>query len=561
MGNKNKESFKSNSVVSLLTINEVIGDPFTVMIIDANGYILDVSCYFEQLTGYSRNEIIGQNARIFKSGKVDPKIYKQMWEKVLKGGIWKGELLGKKKNGGAFDLELTISPFENLDPKGINFIGIGRDITREKKNITGLENKSKKLKRQLAKRAIDIKALLNAEAAVLNMMEDLNETKDGLERKVKDRTKLLQKSEQRYKALIEKATDGIIMVDEKGAISIWNNEAKKMFGYSAKEIIGENVEIIVAGEQRERYRVKLNAMFKAGNWGFIGKTIELEGLKKNGLTFPIEVSFSYEKGNPGKSHFMAIVRDITERKIMEKHMLQTEKLKSIGELAAGVAHEINNPLAIMGIDLILMNEKFPKSHSFLEHIHSLTVQQQRIAGIVKGLQEISRPVSSPIKKIEINKIFQDHIVSIALKKLKKNNVLLEFFLKNCQGFVKASRSQLTQVFLNMIHNAEAAMEEKEIKIKKGSLKIKNYKKKLKISTQLFKENSQLIIEFADNGIGIEEKYIKNIFNPFFSTKGFHGTGLGLSISYNIIKSFDGVIKVQSQPVVGTSFKIGLPTRA
>lgn len=253
------------------------------MIIGSNGYILDVSRNFEKLTGYSRNEIIGQNARILESGKVSPKIYKQMWKRVLKGEIRKEELIGKKKNGGAFNVELTISPFKNLDPKGINFIGIGRDITREKKKTTALENKSKKSKRQLEKRAIDIKVLLDAEAAVLNMMEDLNETKEGLERKVKDRTKLLQKSEKKYKTLIEKATDGIIMVDEKGTISIWNNEAKKMFGYSSKEILGKNVEIIVPGEQRERSRAQLNGMFKTGNWGFIGKTIELRGLKKMDL--------------------------------------------------------------------------------------------------------------------------------------------------------------------------------------------------------------------------------------------------------------------------------------
>jgi len=531
----------------------------SILVSDCNGDIRYINSAFENLTGYSRIEVIGKNPRILKRRKIDSNVFKQMREKALNKETWKGEIIDKKKNGEIFVFDLAISPFTDMDQMTVNFIGIGRDITLEHKIRISLQKKSNKLERLIEERTGDIEALSDAESAIMNMMEDLHQAKKSLESVLSKRSELLRRSEEKYKNLVEKATEAIIMVNEKGTISLWNKVAEKIFGYASSEAIKKNIKIIIPKKYKEKYSREIKKNSTTRKSDFIGKTVELIGLKKDGSCFPLEASFSFEKGVGNKFHIMAIARDITSRKMMERQILQSEKLTSIGQLAAGVAHEVNNPLAIMGIDLELMKQHFPKGSPVLKNLQSIKTQQKRIAGIVQGLLELSRPVRSPIKKVEIVKLLQDHTIRIALKRLEKNNIKVNFSTEKCRGFVAASKSQLIQVFLNMINNAEMAMQEKEEKIRKGKLKIENYQKKFKISARRSENNSLLSIEFLDNGSGIEKKNLENIFNAFYTTKGAKGTGLGLSISNEIISNLGGSIKVASRPMEGTCFKIDLPT--
>jgi len=234
-------------------------------------------------------------------------------------------------------------------------------------------------------------------------------------------------------------------------------------------------------------------------------------------------------------------------------MFQTGKLASIGELAAGIAHEINNPVAIMveeasWIDDLLEEEEFHEGRNLSEFKRALTqirTQGMRCKEITHKLLSFARKTDSRIQEVQPKELIQD-MISFLEKRAKYSGVAINTDIQEDLPPIKVSPTELQQVLLNLMKNALDAME------KSGGT----------LSVSARREDDNFVIEVSDNGPGIPEDALSQIFDPFFTTKPEgKGTGLGLSICYGIIKKMDGEITVESAVNEGTTFFISLPVKA
>jgi two-component system, NtrC family, sensor kinase len=239
---------------------------------------------------------------------------------------------------------------------------------------------------------------------------------------------------------------------------------------------------------------------------------------------------------------LIVLENVTERAQLEKQLLEREKLSSIGLLAAGVAHEVNTPLAGISSYAQMLIQQIPDNdpkHKLLEKIH---LQTLRASGIVNNLLNFSRTGDSDFREVEVNRVLDD---TIQLLEPQLRHSQVEIVRHYGQELMPAqgNASKLQQVFMNLILNARDAMPE-------GG--------RLTIQTRMVE--TSLVIDFRDTGQGIEPENIARIYDPFFTTKDVgQGTGLGLAISYGIIQEHGGRIFVESRPNEGAHFTIKLPT--
>lgn len=365
----------------------------------------------------------------------------------------------------------------------------------------------------------------------------------------------LQESEQRYRAIVNlggEIGEAIIMLQDTGrgeAIQTFVSDVwTHITGYSQEELLGMSFIDLVHPDSRqaslERHREKMNGKDIPGYF-------EMIIIKKDGTEVPIELTSAYTQYE-GERANVAFIRDITERKKAEERerQLQEEltlssRLASIGELAAGVAHELNNPLtAVLGYsERLLKNDYDQNTISGLEKIHR---EALRASKVIENLITFARRREPKKEYSDINNIVQTAL-ELRAYELKTSNIEVEVELTEDLPEVMADFHQMEQVFLNIILNAEQAMTETQ----NGG--------KLTIKTQRLK--NAIRISFSDNGPGIPEENIDKIFDPFFTTReNKAGTGLGLSICHGIVQEHSGKIYARSKPGKGVAFFIEIPLK-
>lgn len=241
------------------------------------------------------------------------------------------------------------------------------------------------------------------------------------------------------------------------------------------------------------------------------------------------------------------VQERTEQlKSVQMQLVHTEKLASLGELVAGIAHEINNPLSgiLIFSELVARDKRLDPALS--ADLDTISSEAKRCAGIVKGLLEFARDYHPKTAPVDINQVLLDSLRLVEHQSVFQNVSILRQFEQGLPP-VMADQNQLKQVFINIFINAGQAMRE----LKRGELKIETRG----VTTD---DGAGILITIADSGCGIPEEFMNKLFDPFFTTKGTGGTGLGLSVSYGIIQSHGGNIVVQSLVGSGTTFEITLP---
>lgn len=362
-----------------------------------------------------------------------------------------------------------------------------------------------------------------------------------LEKEVIKKTEELRRSEEKYRSLIENAEDIIFTVNKEGKIISINKVASRIFGCNEEELINKNV-IQLFQPDGERLMKLINFIFE------IGETIEIN----NKLVIPNNEYWFSTKLSPLKDEqgniyaVLGISRDITEKRKMEEQIYYTEKLAALGTLAAGIAHEINNPLTIILGFSDLLKERFPPNSKEYEIFKIIEKQSLKAKGIVENLLTFARPKKSKEELININQCLET-VLSIIGNTLFLNNIkVVKNFEENIPP-VLGNPEELEQVFFNIINNAKDAM-------KNGGI--------LTITTK--RVNSWVEVSISDTGCGIKPEYREKIFDPFFTTKEpGKGTGLGLYVSYAIIKKHNGLITFETKTEEenkdsGTTFYIRLP---
>jgi len=334
---------------------------------------------------------------------------------------------------------------------------------------------------------------------------------------------------------VEEAPDGIQIADIDGRIIYSNKAVEKIYGFSPDEFKGKRInETNVIPDSGSN--VIISSIKDSGRW-FGELTIK----RKDGKEIPIMLSTSIVKDNNGEPlAVVGIIRDITdmkEKEKLEKQLLQADKLATIGRLAAGVAHEINNPLGNISLYTQLLIKK-TEDQKTIKKLKVIADETGRAANIIKGLLDFARQSELELSPIDINREI-DKVLTILKPQLRDIQLKKDFeFLPQ----ILADSGQIQQVIMNLLTNSiQSIIENGEITVRTSA------------------KQDHVEISISDNGCGIPEENLDKIFDPFFSTKEQgKGTGLGLSISYGIIKRHRGSIEVQSEPGEGTTFTIKLP---
>ncbi len=364
----------------------------------------------------------------------------------------------------------------------------------------------------------------------------------------------LTASEELYHSLLKTSPDGIIISDLNGKIAEASDIAKSLLGNNNDQIEGKHFIEFVPRESKKTYLQIFRTTLKEG----MIQNMEIKLNRTDKTEFTGEISSTQIKGSNGKlTAFMVVIRDISERKLFEKQLRHSERMAGIGELATGMAHEINQPLNT--ISLSLDNIMFSVENKSLTETYLTTKLNKvfdnilRIKKIIDHVRTFSRDQDDFIQSdFDVNLSIQNSISMIS-EQMSHKEISLTFTPEKSLPSLKGNAYRFEQVILNMLVNAKDAIEEKKRKT------CKNYRKKIDVSTKII--DKQVIIEIKDNGIGIKPEDVEKVLLPFFTTKApGQGTGLGLSISYGIIKELDGEIDVQSIPLAGTSIFIKIPVK-
>jgi len=356
----------------------------------------------------------------------------------------------------------------------------------------------------------------------------------------------LQQQKAHLESILETSQDGIVLFCDRRPI-YRNKSIASMLGYD--ESHDTSAYDADSHIEPEGYELLQWVRQKIDNREKIDKTLEFKGKRRDGTTFDAEVrvGFFYEKE---KRYVVIVVRDVTERKRMESQLHQASKLAAIGELASGVAHEINNPIANIDIQTGLIHDILEEerdkldaafSEALQQYLRTLEEQVRRCQSITNELLSFSRSAEGKQETFSINDLVKKTAEMMA--HLTEKDPDFHLVLDTRIPLFRGDRSQLEQVFVNLVNNALKAIDPH------GSITILTRRE----------SDGSIQIEFRDSGHGIPPEIRDRIFEPFFTTRpAGEGTGLGLSISYYIIKQMDGTIHAGSSPGQGAAFIISLP---
>ena len=321
-------------------------------------------------------------------------------------------------------------------------------------------------------------------------------------------------------------------------------------GYSKEEIIGKNPNIFGSGKHPKSFWQKMWSTINAGKvW--VG---EIENKKRNGDPFITQLLISPIIGNEGKIiGYFGVHRDITAQRNLEKQLIHAQKMESIGLLAAGIAHEVGNPLTSIS-SLVQIIQRTTVDKFTQEKLELIKSQVNRISRIIRDLVDFSRRSSYEVQLSDINKSIREAVDIVRVGKKAKS---ISFTVELEQGLpsLHLVEDQIEQVFINILINAVDAIHSDREVIPPESPR----RERGQVVVRSFRQEDSVVITIRDNGKGISESGLSKIFEPFYTTKRVgEGTGLGLWVSYGIIKSFQGTITVDSTLDEGTIFTIALP---
>lgn len=369
----------------------------------------------------------------------------------------------------------------------------------------------------------------------------------------------LFESQERLKHLIAAAQDAIIMMDDRGGISLWNEAAVRILGYSVNEAMGQNLHRFLAPARFHEAHATAFADFqRTGEGSAVGQIWELSARRKDGTEFPVELSLSPVRIG-GAWHAVGILRDITERKrlqaereSMEAQLRQQQKLESLGTLAGGVAHEINNPINGIMNYAQLIQDRLAADHPLQEFTGEILHETQRVAMIVRNLLTFAREEKQSHSPALISDIVEGTL-SLIRTVMRHDHITLTVRVPGELPELKCRSQQIQQVLMNLMTNARDALNERYPGHDPNKL--------LRVEAAEFAKDGRRWIRLTveDHGTGIRPEVRLRMFDPFFTTKQRdQGTGLGLSISHGIVTDHHGQMTVESEVGRFTRMHVDLP---
>ncbi len=348
-------------------------------------------------------------------------------------------------------------------------------------------------------------------------------------------------------SVVNTSKDAIVVIDENGDMLFWNEAAKKILGYSPEEAIGKNFEMLSPAESE--HRGKLAELLRVVREKGVARNHEAEKITKDSRRLLMDLTATQILDHEGKLLGISILmQDITQKKIAQEKLEQTDRVARLGQVAASIAHEIGTPLNVISgnAEYLLVDKDSRRSPG--KELKIIVEETERISKLIKRLMHITQPQVLDMKRVQLNNIVR-RVLDFTVHEMENAKIVLEGRLEEGLPEVLGDADQLEQVLLNLVMNAIEAMPDG------GRLFVST--SRWHVETE---KNPLVQVRVSDTGSGIPQEVMPKIFDPFFTTKKARGyTGLGLSITYRIIEDHKGTIKIDSVINMGTTITVRLPS--
>jgi two-component system, cell cycle sensor histidine kinase and response regulator CckA len=487
---------KSDLETALKELSDIkfaLDESAIVAITDQTGKITYVNDKFCEISKYSRAELIGEDHRIINSGYHSAEFIRNLWKTIAGGKVWRGELRNRAKDNSIYWVDTTIVPFLDARGKPYQYIAIRYDITERK----------------------EAEERIRQQASLLN-----------------------------------KARDAILVCDLNFHILYWNKGAEIIYGFEANEVLGKEICEMICGGDSEQIR-RARAAFETSNeW----KT-DARQYTKDARQLYVETRWTLVRNEQNQPDYYLIINtDISEQKKIEDQLLRAQRMESIGTLAGGIAHDLNNILSpiLMASDMLRLEKLDENAESWLQIIRE---NAERGASLVKQVLSFARGVEGERVSVQMRHIIKD-LIKVLRETLPKS-ISVEFNLAPDLNTITGDATQIHQVLMNLCINARDAMPNG------GTLKISAQNSYLDENFARMHPQAAagryVLLVVSDTGMGMPPETLSRIFDPFFTTKEIgKGTGLGLSTAITIVKSHGGFINVYSEVGKGTQFSVYFP---
>ena len=349
----------------------------------------------------------------------------------------------------------------------------------------------------------------------------------------------LRSSEARWRAIVESAVDGIVVIDARGTVEAFNRAAERLFGYAAHEVVGRSVNMLMPAPYHDEHDGYLARYRATGVQKIIGIGREVTGLRKDGRAFPLHLSVG-EALIAGESKFTGILHDLTERVQLETRLREQSALTRLGEMAAVVAHEVKNPLTGIRGAIQVIGSRLPAGSKDVQIIGDIVARIDALNDLMKDLLLFARPPQPRLAPVSVLLLLKS-----VTDLLRQDPALqaLRFDVTGEAPVLAADAELLKIVVQNLLLNGAHAMQGQGL---------------IRISVTSIDDLCQITI--ADQGPGIAPEVLEKLFTPFFTTKA-RGTGLGLSTAKRLVEAHGGTLAIASPATGGTSATIRLPLDA
>jgi two-component system sensor kinase FixL len=456
-----------------------------IIVIDARGRIEAFNRGAQDLFGYPEDEVLGRNVSILM-----PSPHHEQHDNYLERYLSTGEariigvgreVTGRRRDGTVFPVQLSVGEMRIGGQR--KFTGMLRDLTRR----VGLEE-------------------------------------------------ALGASEARWRAIIDSAMDGIVVIDAHGRIEAFNHAAERLFGYTIDEVLGQNVDVLMPSPYREEHDAYLSRYLATGRAKIISSGREVQGLRKDGTTFPLHLSVG-EITIQGERKFTGILHDLTNRVEMEGRLREREALAKLGEMAAVIAHEVKNPLAGIRGAIQVFGSRMVREHANTQILDEIVARIDALDQMMKDLLLFARPPKPKRTPIDVVPLVRTTAGLLSTDPALRNvNVQVD----GAAPSISADANMLRVVFQNLLINSAHAMQGKG---------------QIRVAVEPIDMTCQ--IAFVDGGPGIPPDIREKVFTPFFTTKT-RGSGLGLPTVKRFVEAHDGQIAIECPSAGGTTVLIRLP---